>query len=189
MNINDFSKTIDSFLKAAHKRSDDERKAMFADLAAKGKLRRQKSKPTTEGKSINTKKDNSILGQNKPEEKYTMNEDELRNELKMAEEKLMFEEDRHTQYRKQHRGDVDGIKTSYKKYMDAFDTVARLKSSLRVAEIREKNKDEPIKPEEPYHTYEGITARDIDTTPLKRDPAHEKKIRDTEEWERKHDSD
>ena len=37
--------------------------------------------------------------------------------------------------------------------------------------------------------YEGITAKDIDTTPLKRDPVHEKRIRDTDEWQRKHDSD
>lgn len=77
MTIEHTIKAADDFLKAAHKRSDDERRAMFADLAAKGKIRRTKSKPTTKGKGINTKKDNSSIGRDKPKEKYTMINEKL----------------------------------------------------------------------------------------------------------------
>ena len=153
------------------------------------KVTQQEDTQTQEGKTINNKKDNSRPGQKKPEEKCTMNEDELRNELKGAEHALEAEETRHTKYIKEHREDTDGKKASHKKYMAALNEVTQLKNKIRIIEIQEKNKGKPVKPEKPYRQYEGVTARNIDTSPLTIDPAHKQRMRAADEWQRKHDSD
>ena len=183
MNISNYLDKIDAFLKKAEedtkgkKMSDDQRKAMFADLASKGKLRRQKAKPETKGKSINTKKDNSSIGQDKPKEKATMELIELKQELESVYSDVV-------QKHKEYKNSEDGTDKQYAA-MQKFNNAVKRRDELRM-KIREI---ETGVEQTMGGGYEGITAKDIDTTPMKRDPEHEKRIRDTDEWQRKHDSD
>ncbi len=77
-------------------------------------------------------------------------------------------------------------KTDKKGYMKAYDNVNRIKSFIRIAELS-AGKTIVVKQEEVCDLYEGVTSKDIQVG-IKRDPAHEKRVRATEEWQNKFDS-
>ena len=133
--------------------------------------------PTIKGQSINTKKDNSSIGQEKPKEKATMELIELKQELESVYSDVV-------QKHKEYKNSEDGTDKQYAA-MQKFNNAVKRRDELRM-KIREI---ETGVEQTMGGGYEGITAKDIDTTPMKRDPEHEKRIRDTDEWQRKHDSD
>ena len=87
------------------------------------------------------------------------------------------------QKHKEYKNSEDGTDEQYAA-MQRFNNALERRDELRM-KIREIETGV----EQTMGGYDGISAKDIDTTPMKRDPEHEKRIRDTDEWQRKHDSD